>query len=66
MSFPHAREGNERAATGAIGIFFFPLPLARLSLSSQRFKRRAVIYYYYYRAAGKFTVPALSLIPDGR
>lgn len=22
MSFPHAREGNERTATGAIGIFF--------------------------------------------
>lgn len=65
MSFPHAREGNERTATGAIGIFF-PLPLACLSLSLQRFKRRAVIYYYYYRAAGKFTVPALSLIPDGR
>lgn len=36
MSFPHAREGNERTATGAIGIF--PLPLACLSLSSQRLK----------------------------
>lgn len=46
MSFPHAREGNERAATGATGIF--SLPLACLSLSLQRFKRRAVIYYYFY------------------
>lgn len=26
MSFPHAREGNQRAATGAIGIFFSLLP----------------------------------------
>lgn len=64
MSLPHAREGNERTATGAIGIF--SLPLACLSLCSQRFKRRAVIYYYYYRAAGEFTVPALALIVDGR
>lgn len=45
--------------------FLFFLPLACLSLCLQRFKGRAVIYYYYYRAAGKFTVPALSRTPDG-
>lgn len=63
MSHPYAREGNEQQQEPAIS-----LPLARLSLRLQRFKRRVVLYYYcyyyyyYYPAAGRFTVcsPILS------
>lgn len=43
MSHPYAREGNEQQQEPAIS-----LPLARLSLRLQRFKRRVVLYYYCY------------------
>lgn len=59
MSFAHAREGNERAATGALGVSSLSLPPFGMpvTLLAAFFKRRAVIYYYYYRAAGKCTIP---------